>query len=332
MSTALHDHESDLERELRAALARRAAAYSPRLRDVPVGEPPGPGVGRRVLLPVAAVVLPVALLVAAVLALRSGDDAEQVPAAPGGEVPYLVVELPGGAAGLVEEGMSPVPVNDPVNPQQSFRRPGRFDGPMVFVTTVNDLGSFGLVSPGEDVVEVTVRGEQGLLARYSGADGAATLSVVLGDGPALYVNAVGLGDAELVAFVDGLVEGEDGSWQAPDGDLVEVPAAAPEDGSTWEVQGVGAEVGYELSLRSGTFESWLRDRVASTAGPVEQVEVAGVPAAVGPYSPTDWWVLFEPAPGRTVEVRIAGDRAAVDQVLAAVRPVDEATWRGEVGG
>lgn len=72
------------------------------------------------------------------------------------------------------------------------------------------------------------------------------------------------------------------------------------------------------------FETRLADRTSSTDGPVEMVDIACHPAALGLSD--EWWVLMEPEPGRVLELRIAGDRTVVDDVLAGARFVDEATW------
>jgi hypothetical protein len=59
--------------------------------------------------------------------------------------------------------------------------------------------------------------------------------------------------------------------------------------------------------------------------------VDGHPTTLGAYGDTDWWVLLQPETGRALELGIAGDRTAVDQILSRVRFVDEATWDAITG-
>ena len=154
------------------------------------------------------------------------------------------------------------------------------------------------------------------------------MSVELGDGNAIHLTAIGLTDAELIQFVDGLTPGPDGRWVdnvAPQ-DVAEVGATPPAPD--------GRNYGSEFELPDGTpievylyrdgFESRLADRASSTDGPVQMVDIAGHPAALGVSD--EWWVLVEPEPGRVLELRITGDRGTVDEVLAWARFVDEATW------
>lgn len=136
--------------------------------------------------------------------------------------------------------------------------------------------------------------------------------------------------------MDGLTWGPDGRWidtVAPQG-ITEVDVAAPPPdgryyGGQFELPGLGW---IDVKLYADGFESRLADRVGSTVAPVEAVEVDGHPAALGSYSDDDWWVLVEPEPGRAQELRITGDRATVDEVLARARFVDEATWDAATSG
>jgi hypothetical protein len=132
------------------------------------------------------------------------------------------------------------------------------------------------------------------------------LSVELGDGNAIYVTAIGLTDDELVSFVNGLTPRPNGGWVdtvAPQG-LSEVTVAPPPAdgryyGGRFELPGVAS---LDLNLYQVGFESRLDDRVGDTSRPVETVSIDGLPATLGAYDDTDWWVLVEPEPGRALEL------------------------------
>lgn len=353
--------ESDLSRleaQLRVALHRRAdstRATGHSLDGLRTDNAPTPlRRPTRRLMAAAAVIATAAALV--VIAETGGETRQEIattPDAPGSPSVVSVPE-PGLPRLIIEgstftrsegEGASPIP-DDPAVLLQAFRGLGRLDGPMIFLTTLRpyDPGNFGLIdeSSGDPV---DVRGRVGYLSRPQETPGSTGLSVELGDGTAIYVTAVGVGDAELVAFLDGLTDAPDGRWMPTSTllGLTEVPIAPlPADGAyyggAFELPApepgelVPAPLGaVDVNLYQDGFESRLADRVSSTVGPVEAVSVDGVPAALGPYSDTDWWVLMEPEPGRALELRIPGDRLTVEWVLSHARFVDEATWDSLTG-
>lgn len=332
---------TDLEGQLRAALRQRAAETP--MTDDPVAglhqlrgaEAPTPR-WRRPAIVAGALVAAAAAIVALVQVAPSTHDRVDTtpieptepkePTLPRAEVPRLLVD---GATYTGGDGEGATPVaDDPTLTLQSFRRPGRLDGPMIFLSTLRPYDqSYGLVTD-SDGDPVRLRGRTGYVRHHDDDQDATTMSVELGDGTAIYLTAVGLSDAELIEFVDGLTPGPDGGWVdnvAPQ-DVAEVDATPPAPD--------GRNYGSEFELPDGTpievylyrdgFESRLADRVSSTDGPVEMVDIAGHPAALGLSD--EWWVLLEPEPGRVLELRITGDRTVVDEVLARARFVDEATW------
>jgi hypothetical protein len=346
--------QSWLEDQVREALRDRAAstpigshrnghAEVPALTR-PVARPSR----RRYLLAGAAAATVVVLVVALAQLAPTSEDVETsdlAPSAPTGailpsaDVPRLLID--GATFQNTEgEGRAVEPAEAGVV-GQSFRRPGRLDGPMIFLTTLHpwNPATFGLLDD-EFGDPIEVRGQTGYIAQASGEQGVMTLSVELGDGDALHTIAIGITDAEAVAFLNGLVPNPDGRWAStatPD-DLVEV-SVAPDPADGWyyggafdlpaEVQAGREQAGnntVDVNLYQDGFESRLGDRVASTTRPVEMVTVDGFPAALGAYNPTDWWVLLEPEPGRALELRIPGDRSTVHWVLSHARFVDEAAW------
>ena len=335
---------SVLENDLRDALHQRAASTPitaggverARASD---GDGPSPRWPRgRYVVGVAALAAAAAVVVALVPGGPTPDVATDVATEPAGptvatlpeaEVPRLLVEP---ATLLESEGdEASLGQSDPGMVLQPFRQGDRVDGPMIFVTTLRPYNpaTFGLLDD-EYGDPVDVRGRVGYVAHATGEGGATTLAVELGDGDAIYVTAVGLTDAELVAFVNGLTPGPDGKWQATVApqDVAEVPVALPPaDGRHYGAEFDLPEVApFELHLYQDGFESRLADRVASTDRPVEAVSVDGLPATLGAYDDTDWWVLLQPEPGRALELRIAGDRADVGHILSLARFVDEGTW------
>jgi hypothetical protein len=251
------------------------------------------------------------------------------PGLPDAEVPRLVIE---GATFAMSEGEGAAPVEaDNTRILQVFRRPGRLDGPMVFVTTLRPYNpaGFGLLteSTGDPI---DVRGRVGYVGHMNGEHGAMTLSVDLGNGDAIHVTAIGLTDQDVVGFLNALTSGSDGRWVATGAPLGlgEVAVAPPPSdgryyGGQFELPGVAL---VDVNLYQDGFESRFADRVDATVQPVETVTVDGHPAALGAYSDTDWWVLLEPEAGRAMELRINGDRASVDRILGLAHFVDEATW------
>lgn len=330
---------SSLEDDLRDALHRRAASTPitaggvERVRASD-GDAPSPRWPRgRYLVGAGALVAATALVVALLAGGPAPDVAtETAPAGsslPEAEVPRLLID---GATLLDDEGDGASPgAVDPTQVLQAFRQGGRVDGPMVFVTTLRPYNpvTFGLIDD-EYGDPVDVLGRVGYVAGSSGERKGTTLSVELGDGSAIHVTAVGLTEAELVSFVDGLTPRPDGRWQATVApqDIAEVDVAPPPAdgrsyGGEFELPGVAR---FDLHLYPDGFESRLADRVSSSDRPVETVSVDGQPATLGAYDDMDWWVLAQPEPGRALELRISGDRAAVDQILSRARFVDESTW------
>lgn len=330
----------ELEDQLRSALRQRAA-------ETPIGDDPIAGLHRlrgteaptqrrwrRPAIVAGALAAAAALVVAVGQVLPSTPDRVDTdptdtteptgPALPDADVPRLLVD---GATytGGDGDGASPT-ADDQTQTLESFRRPGRLDGPMIFLTTLSSDLPYGLLSD-ENGDPVMLRGRIGYVRRDDD-QGATTMSVDLGHGNAIYLTARGFTVAELIEFVDGLTPGPDGGWvdnSAPQ-DVAEVDATPPAaDGRTY-----GSEfelpdaTSIEVYLYRDGFESRLADRVSSTTGPVEMVDIAGRPAALGVSD--EWWVLMEPEPGRVLELRITGDRATVDEVLARARFVDEAAW------
>jgi hypothetical protein len=333
---------SALEEELRAALRARASSTpvsNPTSGPPPadVGHPTWSPARRRLVLSgaVAAAAAVVGAVAVVGTAAVDGPDAETTdaglaaPGLPAAEVPRLVIE---GARfqPTSDEGAAPVRV-DTDKVTQVFRDAERLDGPMIFLTTLlpHDEATFGLVD--EDTGEpVDVRGRTGFIDPPSGDKEATRLSVELGDGSAIYAIAIGMTGDELVAFVDGLEPAPRGRWAAtaaPPGVEETTVAPAPRDGRHYSGRFVLPGVtDVEVALYQDGFEDRLADRVNATDRPVEEAAVDGHPAALGAYGDTDWWVLLEPEPGRAVEIRINGDRAAVDRVLSRARFVDEVTW------
>jgi hypothetical protein len=303
----------------------------------------------------------------------AGPDDVGLPGRPNAEVSRLLVE----GAPLVDSTGGPGSQTAPAKLFQAFRRPGRLDGPMVFLNTLrpyipSDVSDEPCGDP------IVVRGHDGFISHPNGDAGATTLLVDLGDGTAIDVSAIGLDDAELGAFVDGLDRaGPDQPWTIPTSPhgMGEVPVATPSYGPSYgavfalpdaatgpdfvpgreygepatmvprqpgpcdsaylrlhEFVVAGPEEYFGVTQPPDGFERLLANRVLSTTGPVEMVDVNGVPAAVGAYSDLDWWVMMEPEPGRALELRIGNNRATVDWIIAHARFVDEAAWDAAGGG
>lgn len=349
---------SQLEDELRSALQGRAASTSiahgrTHLLTTRGPRPSRRRAQRRHVLVGGSVAAAVAIVAFAVAERdQTTVDINTVPAAPSkagatglpvAEVPRLLI---GGATFLVSDGDVAAPVDHTAVLFQSFRRAGRLDGPMIFLTTLRpwDPETFGLL---DDLTgdPIEVRGRVGYLGRQPGEQGQTVVTVELGDGNALYLNTIGISADEAVAFLDGL-EAAPGGWQAtalPPG-LSELPVAlAPADGRSYAATfdlPLTASVDpardqclcVDVTLYQDGFENRLGDRVSSTTVPIEMVNVDGVPASLGSYNDTDWWVMLEPEPGRALELRITGDRAVVEWVLSNARFVDEGTWDSATNG
>jgi hypothetical protein len=307
---------------------------------------------------------------AAVLAATQlGTDAEEVRTAPAdevGESPYGLpaADLPrllvdGAQVMRSDESVLRLGRND-VSVLQAFRPAGRLDGPRLSLATVSDLGSYFLIDDsGGRPVEV--RGRTGYVADDSSLL-STRLSVDLGDGTAIDVQAAGLTEPEITGFLDGLEQSEPGGRWTSTVSLhgmseVEI-SPTPIDGRQYNVVfdlpdppgGPAFQPGYDYSDHGtdaspatvpadpgapvreyfdvNLFPTGFEDRLAQvqTDRPLEMVEVDGVPAVLGATSDTNWFVLLEPEPGRALQLGIGNNRASVDWVIEHAHFVDEATW------
>lgn len=349
-----------LEDDIRAALRHRADA-APRAarRSTPAAHPGRRPVARLVAAGVAAAT------VAAVLAVAVSDDrqdrqvvasAPEDPAAPpaatdGGPAPRDLPDAPVPRLGFdpagfrfqrVEEcggSMPPstveVPDGRPQPPVfQTFGR-SHHESPLLFLRTLEprELANFGLLDATRgDAFDV--RGVTGYAAAAHSAERGWNLSVELPDGRALYAIAVGLDLDAVTAVLDGLDPRADGGWEPatlPQSMRELEPSEVATDSGCYSAGGVLPAVTagtFEVTLYNDAFDQRLADRAASTVGAIEPAEVDGVPAAIGSYADDDHWVMFEPEPGRSMEIR-AGSmaRGEVLDLLAHARFVDEATWQ-----
>jgi hypothetical protein len=217
---------------------------------------------------------------------------------------------------------------------QSFGATDR-PSPLLFLhtVTVEERANFGLLdeATGEPF---TAREATGYAARDR-SDRGWNLSLELSDGRALYVTALGLDLKDVIPILDGLVVRDDGGWTAstlPAG-MSELPRSESWDGcsySAWADLPNDNAGAFEINLYNDPFDERLADRVSSTIGAVRQLTIDGVPAITGDYDDagSDHWVLFEPQPGRTMEIRAS--HMSQDDVATIVghgRFVDEATWQ-----
>jgi hypothetical protein len=334
----------DLEQRIREALRHRAG-------EAPIGQAV-PRAVRRV--PVArhrwtfvAVAAAAALVLVAGAVLVEGDeDGTVLAGAPepvvsttvAAEAPsateealdarwYLVF---GGAAARyldadIDLSCGPAPSEDGTLLQVFAAGPHR--SPVLVVETVGervlDEGGFGLVGP-ESGRPVTVRGRTGYVVPTPTADRAWRLSVVLPEGDALHVTALGLEEDDVVAALDGLARRADGGWGAPGlAPLEEQPASRRVDRVCSYTASADPGAGsIEVDLHGDRYDHRFQDRVASTRGVVEEVLVDGVPAALGSYAEDDQWLLLEPEPGHSLEVRASMSRDALRALLASARLVE----------
>ncbi len=85
---------------------------------------------------------------------------------------------------------------------------------------------------------------------------------------------------------------------------------------------------FEVNLYNDPFDSRLADRVSSTVGDIRALTIDAVAAVTCDYSASDHWVMFEPQPGRTMEIRASNmSRNDVLAMVSRARFVDEETWR-----
>ena len=205
-----------------------------------------------------------------------------------------------------------------------------YESPIVFVQTVPDFGpdsSFGLLDD-EFGEPVTIRGVDGWAVPERDADRGWAMNAILPDGDAIYVIALGLDGDAAIGLVDSLVRRPDGRWDLPTSPtgLHRLPATPAQAGCGYSGRGDG----FEVDVYVDAFDSRLQDRVSSTVGPIEPVELAGLPATIGDYREDDHWIMAEPAPGLTLEVRASGmTRAEALELIRSARFVDEPTWDAE---
>jgi hypothetical protein len=362
---------ADLEDRLRSSLRTRAESTPVRLEApsaVAVVYRIQPRRSGRTIGLVGGVAAAVLVVGAAVAFTRDGDDPMRTTADDPTVTDGSAAGLPPAPRLLIEGSSLWVDVDDaypmPTDRElvvQSFRVAGRLDGPMIFLATYLPIApsDTGLRFTMGDGDPVPVLGRTGLLSHPLGEAGPAVVTVELDDLSHVQVTAVGVTDADLVAFVDGLTDAGAHRWNAaslPAG-MAEVPVAPdPTDGRTYSAYVALADApvqpgehpagDIEVVLYQDGFEYRLLSAVGSTVGPIETrmiggapatigsgetVLVGGLPAAFGAYSDHDFWVLLEPEPGRALQIRIQNrTRAEVDAILAQARLVDEATWQAAV--
>jgi hypothetical protein len=351
--------DSTLEEEIRAALRHRADRAPRSARD-PLDARLG---ARRSITRLVAAGAAASVVAAIALGTAYRPDRSQVvtssgdrggtPVAPGntperqqppsGSVPRLGFDPPGFRFERVQEcdrsAAAPTstvrvaPGGQPVPAVQSFGR-SRYESPMLFVRTIEqgDRETFGLVRS-EFGDPFPVRGVTGYASRERAMDRGWNLSVELPDGRALYAIVIGFGLDDVTRIFDGLAPRPDGSWEAtvlPRG-ITELEPSQVWGGCSYSAVGdlAGDEVGaFEVNLYGDAFDWRLADRAASTVGAIAAVTIDGVPAAIGSYRHDDHWVMFEPQPGRTMEIRASSmSREDVMAIIARARFVDEATWQ-----
>ncbi len=340
----------NLEEQIRRALRLRAEA-------APEAHPPSVLADRRrpthTWRAAAAAVVVVALGLVAVVSVSddrgdtvaagtpdTGAEPEAPPVkAPAEQTPRLAFDTPGFRFERVQECEESTSTAEGAARRalpmiQSFGE-AKTSSPLLFVQTVSvaERANFGLLeaTTGEPF---TARGTTGYAAHERSGRGW-QLSLELPDGRALYAIVLGLDLDGVIPVLDGLAPRDDGGWVAttlPSG-MRELARSERPQGcsySAWADLPGDAAGPFEINLYDDSFDSRLADRVAGTVGKVRRVAVDGVPATTGSYNAarTDHWVLFEPQPGRTMEIRASNMSAAdVDAILEHARFVDEATWQ-----
>jgi hypothetical protein len=196
------------------------------------------------------------------------------------------------------------------------------------------------VDPGEDVpgmVPVEVRGRAAELWIDDPDSPYLTWNPEPMDDMVATARSWGVSGDELTELANDLEARPDGSGfeatELPE-DLVEIDRARlPEDGGHHRVLYLTSERGLVVEIQmlvdepSG-FEQRRIDRLAASSSR-EEVMVLDQPALLtqDELLPGTWSAIWAPTDAVTVEVRITGaDRAAVDEVLAGITPIDEAEW------
>lgn len=352
-----------LENDIRAALHQRAhAAPAPRDHEMPQLLSHRRGVSGRVMaIGAAAACMAVIAAVAVsvdrqdgqVIASGSQDSGTPQPSdsaatprdMPGTPVPRLGFDSPGFTfePGLdCADGAAPLGSARVPRERSAFQSFGRsyHESPLLFLRTLtpSELMNFGLLDARNgDPFEV--RGATGYAAPGRAADRGWNLSAQLPDGRAVYAIVLGLELDAVTAILDALTPRADGGWnpgQLPTGMRELARSEVSEDGVYYSAGGTLPEVSagtFEINLYNDAFDQRFADRVASTIGAVEAVTVDGVPAALGSYGHDDHWVMFEPQPGRTMEIRASSmTRQEVENLLERAVFVDEPTWRTMCSG
>lgn len=352
-----------LEDDIRAALRQRADAapapcghLAPQLRSrrrAVSGRVVAIGAAAACAAVVAAVAFSVDRQDSQVIVSGSQDTATPGPSDPAATprdmpdapVPRLGFDAPGftfepvmdcadGAAPLPS---APLPRERPVF--QSFGR-SYHESPLLFLRTLSpsELDNFGLLDA-QHADAIEVRGATGYAARERAADRGWNLSVQLDDGRAIYAIVLGLELDAVITILDGLTPRTEGGWnpeQLPAGMRELAQSEVSEDGAYYSATGTLPDVSagsFEINLYNDAFDQRLADRAASTIGAVEAVTVDAVPAALGSYRHDDHWVMFEPQPGRSMEIRASSmTRQEVKDLLERAVFVDEEAWRTMCSG
>lgn len=201
-----------------------------------------------------------------------------------------------------------------------------FESPIVFVHTIRAYGpdsNFGLVDD-EFGDPVTIRGVPGWARADHELGRGWNMSAQLPDGDAIYVTVLGMDLDAALQLVNSLERRTDGGWEttgATSG-VRRLEPTVPQAGCGYSAQADG----FAVNLYVDAFDHRLQDRVSSTVGRVEPVTLGDLPAVIGDYRPDDHWVMAQPAPGLTLEIRGGGTRDQLIELIAHARFVDEAGW------
>jgi hypothetical protein len=327
-------NRDELENDIRSALrarAEQAPGGLPQSRVTPSRRRPS-----RVLVTAAAV----AVLAAAVGLVSSGMGETSLDASDGdpsttttanaaasaqSQRHYLAFDIPGFRYTRVGDEHCRAASPDPASSARldAFGTT-YFESPILFVQTIRSYGpdsNFGLVDD-EFGDPVTIRGVPGWADSELGRGW--TMSAQLPDGDAIYVTVLGMGLDAALQVVNSLERRTDGGWEttgATSG-VRRLEPTVPQAGCGYSAQADG----FALNLYVDAFDHRLQDRVSSTVGRVEPVTLGSLPAVLGDYRPDDHWVMAEPAPGLTLEIRAGGTRDQLIEFITHARFVDEAGW------